>query len=253
RVEEMIAAVPLEIQRFVHMRELALEERFALVMARFGNDPAAQPLVEQILARAGGNPFFLRELIESLVERGVVAQEGNHLVWVRRDAELQVPSTVEAVVASRLDGLGASEKAALLHASVLGQRIVPTELSALAGRDVSVDLERLIARGLVDKDGKGGYAFHNQIISEVAYAALPEEERRELHGRATRLLAHKESARPEDDAVLARHAAAAGDREEAVRRYLLAARAARDVAGNKLAFEHLSRARKLLVLTDHER
>src|SRR5262249_49859594 len=146
-----------------------------------------------------------------------------------------------------------SEKQALVHAAVLGHRIAPLELSALLGRDAAPDLEGLCARALVDRDAKGTYAFHNPIIHEVAYQAIPEEERRVLHGRASRWLTDQPRAGPECDAIIARHAALAGDREEAVRRYLQTARAARDVAGNKLAFDHLTRARKLLSPDDHRR
>jgi predicted ATPase len=252
RIRAALADITPEFRRVIELGELDSREREQLLMGRFADDPAARPLCEQLLLRGGGNPFYLRELVESLLERGVVAAEQGKLVWVKRDAELQVPTTVEAVIASRLDALPAGQKETLLRAAVLGRRIVPAELSALLGRDVSAELEELTLRGLLDRD-KAGYAFHNQIIMEIAYAAIPEEEKRELHRRATRVLAHRENARPEADAVLARHAAAAGDRDEAVRRFLQAARAARDVAGNKLAFDHLTRARKLLAQDDHVR
>ena len=254
RMMETVRDVPEDVQRTIQVDELPARIGETLLLGRFGNDPSVAPLIEQILAHAGGNPFYLRELVESLIERGVVAQAPDgKLRWVKREAEINIPTTVEAVIASRLDALPVPEKETLLLASVLGRRITPAELGALVGRDVTGDLEKLVGRALVDRESKGGYCFHNTVILEVAYAAIADEERKELHRRAAKLLAHRDIARPEADAVLARHADAAGEREEAVRRYLQAAKQARDVAGNKLAFDHLTRARQLLDENDHVR
>src|SRR5439155_10636314 len=101
RVRELSATVPPGIQRVLAIGELGERERLALAMARFGNDAGAQPLVAELLARSGGNPFYLRELVESLLERGVVTADGTRLRWIQPDAPLPVPTSVEAVVASR--------------------------------------------------------------------------------------------------------------------------------------------------------
>src|SRR5262249_42664752 len=161
-------------------------------------------------------PFYLHELLEALLERGVVVTEGERLAWMKREAGLQVPTTGGQVVSSRIDGRPPNEKGTRLRAPVSGPRIGPADLSTLLGRDARPELERLAERGLFDRDGKGGYAFHNQIIFEVVYAGLAEGERRALHHKAAQLLAAAERPHPEVDAVLAAHAAAAGDRDEAI-------------------------------------
>ena len=66
-------------------------------------------LVEQIVARAGGNAFFINELLDTLIERGILvadADDGEHpglLRWVKRDAPIHVPSTVEDLILTRID------------------------------------------------------------------------------------------------------------------------------------------------------
>jgi predicted ATPase/class 3 adenylate cyclase len=246
RMRAALADPNIMQQHIVEIGELPPGEREQVLAARFGDDPAARPLVEQILARTGGNPFYMHELVESLVERGIVRADGDRLIWQDQQATLPVPTTVEALVAVRLERLPVPEREAILRAAVLGFRVIPAELAAVLGRDVNAELRALAARGLLDPDGKGAYLFHDQITQELAYRSVPKDERRALHQRAAGLVERRESRHPEAAALLAQHALAAGDRTAAARHTLAAARAAKDVAASLAAFEHLGRARTLL-------
>ncbi len=111
----------------LYVSELGPRDRQALVESRLARPAEVQALTREILDRAGGNPFFIHELIESLVERGVLEPDPDaheRLLWTRRDEALSVPTTVEAVVASRLDRLPPAELETLRRAAVLG-RVVP--------------------------------------------------------------------------------------------------------------------------------
>jgi len=112
----------------IRLEELDDAQRMEMVRREFVPGENVDALAQQIVARAGGNPFFIREVLDSLEERGIVLAEpedGEHpglLRWVVRDAPIQVPTSVESLLATRMDRLPQSEKDALLHAAVLGRR-----------------------------------------------------------------------------------------------------------------------------------
>ena len=88
-------------------------------------------LVEQIAARAGGNAFFIQELLDTLIERGILvadADDGEYpglLRWVKRDAPIHVPSTIEDLHPRRASiACRRSEKDTIVHAAVLGRHVV---------------------------------------------------------------------------------------------------------------------------------
>ena len=92
---------------------------------RAGHD--IDELVEQLAARAGGNAFFIQELLDTLIERGILVADTEDgewprlLRWVKRDAPIHVPSTVEDLLLTRIDGLPLDDKDTLIHAAVLGR------------------------------------------------------------------------------------------------------------------------------------
>jgi predicted ATPase len=237
--------------------ELGPRERQELVASRL--EPEAQPLVQQILDRAGGNPFYISEILESLVERGVLQPSAaGHLRWVKREEELSVPTTVEAVVASRVDRLPDEERDVIRRAALLGRNFRVEDLAALSGpnSDPMPALVRLSARGLivpssaagdVYKSGPAAYAFRNQFTKDVAYDGLAHDTRALLHSVAADRLARSPSYRPgADDKRLADHLEEAGDRAGAARACITAGLYARDNAGNAEAWRLFTRALDLL-------
>jgi eukaryotic-like serine/threonine-protein kinase len=231
--------------------ELTPDERMRLVLDHFAaeDEAAARPLAEAIVAKAGGNPFFIREMMDSLLERGILlphAGGGGKLTWDRRDAPLAVPTQVAALVATRLDRLPALEKETLSRAAVFGREFGAADVAALVGRDVAAELGELLRRQLVETRASG-LAFRNETTQTVAYDLIPADERAPLHRRAAERLAAAPGYRTgQDDAVIARHLELAGDGTAAARRYLAAAHHARDVRGNLEAFRLLTRALTLL-------
>jgi class 3 adenylate cyclase/tetratricopeptide (TPR) repeat protein len=125
---------------------------------------AAPELVERCIARAGGNPLFLEQLLRAAGD-------------AVRDA---LPNSVQALVLARLDRLAPQDKAALQAASVLGQRV---DLPVWAALVDGPRLEPLVEAGLLRPDD-GAALFVHALIRDGAYASLLKARRRELHQRA---------------------------------------------------------------------
>jgi serine/threonine protein kinase/predicted ATPase len=295
----------LELARMARAEIIRLEEldqaaRMELILRRFAPDDSMRELARHILSRTGGNPLFINEMIDSLVDRGIlVADDGEPgqsgvgplpdppsggakglpagppqgplpdppsggakglpagppqglLRWVVRDAPLQVPATVEALLVTRIDQLPPVDKEALVCASVLGRRFSAGLVEELIGQPAGDSLDALVERGLLVRHGAQQLAFRNDLTMSAAYGLLPEEERAGLHRIAAQRLSESPSYRPgQDDALIARHLELAGDARLAADAYLRAAAHAVDVGGSQDAFRQLTRALKLLPATDH--
>ncbi|HRC58137.1 MAG TPA: AAA family ATPase, partial [Kofleriaceae bacterium] len=243
----------------IFIEELPEEPRRQLLLERFVPGHDLDVLAEEIFVRAGGNPFFVNEILDSLIERGIVEadpEDGEHpglLRWVRRDAPILVPSTIEDLLIARIDRLSAVKKETLLHAALLGRNVSASMLSALLGRAVRLELDELVRHGfLATRDGE--YRFKSDMTMTVAYGLLPVETRVEVHRAVAARIADAAGYRPgQDDALIARHLELAGDAEVAAERYLRAAHHAIELDGNTDAFRLLSRALRLWPAHAHAR
>ena len=253
RILEAAAAAGAEI---IHLDELDGPARAGLVASRFASDDDVAELAEQILARSGGNPFFILEQIDALAEREIITpavdQPGRYR-WTQRDAAIQVPTSIEDLLITRIDRLPERDKQTLLIAAVFGRVVAPPALAALLGRQVKAELDELTRRGLLlPHDGQ--FRFKNDTIMTVAYGLVSAEDKTKLHRVIADRIATGPSYRPgADDAHIARHLELAGDHIPSSERYLRAATHAIDVGGNADAFRQLTRALKLLPPGEHAR
>jgi tetratricopeptide (TPR) repeat protein len=145
-------------------------------------------VVDRLLIRAGGNPLFLEESARMLVEtRGLVGEPG---AWTLRDpAGLEgVATSLRALVAARLDTLGAHEKRVLQDASVAGQATWHDLVVRMAAApETEAVLDSLIARDLLRPasatavPGSVQYGFKHEMIRDVAYESLPLATRAKKH------------------------------------------------------------------------
>ncbi|NVB78792.1 MAG: tetratricopeptide repeat protein [Kofleriaceae bacterium] len=260
RPEPRILKIAKELgTEVVHLEELPDAARRELLAERFVPGHDIDDLIDHIAARAGGNAFFIQELLDTLIERGIVVPDPDDgpypglLRWVKRDAPIHVPSRVEDLIIGRIDSLPPGEKDALIHASVLGRHISAATLSALLGRPMRLELDELVRRGLLSPL-ESEYRFKNDMTMTVAYGLIAPDHRVQLHRAIAARIAGAANYRVgQDDALIARHLELAGDNVQAADRYLRAAGHAVDLGGNADAFRQLSRALKLLPSTDHER
>jgi tetratricopeptide (TPR) repeat protein/tRNA A-37 threonylcarbamoyl transferase component Bud32 len=259
----------------VLLDELSDTARKQLLVERFVPGHDLDELVDMIAARCGGNAFFIQELLDTLIERGILVADGENgeapglLRWVKREAPIHVPSTVEDLILTRIDSLPANEKDTIVHAAVLGRHVSAASLSQLLGRAVRLDLDELVRRGLLSPiDPRAGaplpaepaghppgeYRFKNDMTMTVAYGLIPPEARVQMHRAVAARIAGAAGYRlGQDDALIARHLELAGDDVAAADRYLRAAGHAVELGGNADAFRQLTRALKLLPNNDHER
>jgi class 3 adenylate cyclase/tetratricopeptide (TPR) repeat protein len=163
---------------------LSADESARLVSLLLGEAQLAESLRAPILASAEGNPFFLEEMLQMLIEERALERQNGSWVATGRLSELRVPDSVHGVIAARIDLLEASERSALRRCSVVGRVFWPSA--------VDVDEEEiapLARRGLVSQRpqsalaGLQEFAFKHALTRDVAYNSLPRTERRDLHRR----------------------------------------------------------------------
>jgi predicted ATPase len=97
-----------------------------------GDDPSLEPLKRLLIARTEGNPFFLEESVRTLVEAGVLVGERGAYRLAHALPTIQVPATVQAVLAARMDRLPPEEKRLLQTAAVIGTEVPLPLLQAIA-------------------------------------------------------------------------------------------------------------------------
>jgi class 3 adenylate cyclase/tetratricopeptide (TPR) repeat protein len=160
-----------------------------LLVSLLGPDVALAPLRALLVQRAEGNPFFLEQSVRSLLETGVLAGEPGAYRLERPMQGAQVPATVHALLAARIDRLSPEDKNLLQSASVVGKDVPLALLEAIADLppdEVGRRLTRLQAAELVYEARlfpDVEYTFKHALTHEVAYASLLAERRRGLHAR----------------------------------------------------------------------
>jgi class 3 adenylate cyclase/tetratricopeptide (TPR) repeat protein len=166
---------------------LPAESAGALLDALLGDDPGLAPLKQLLVKR--GNPFFLEETVRTLVETKALAGERARYRLTQPVQAIQVPATVQVMLAARIDRLPAEDKRLLQTASVVGKDVPFALLQAIAelpdealrrGLDHLHAAEFLYETGLYpDLE----YSFTHALTHEVTYGGLLQERRRELHAR----------------------------------------------------------------------
>jgi len=163
---------------------LAAADAGTLVHALLGQNGSLGAIVERVLARAEGNPFFVEEMLAMLIERELLVRSDDGWKVSADLSELPLPDSVHGVIAARLDLLEEEQRDALRRCSVVGRVFWPEA----AGADEEV-VAPLASRGLVSEQpvssvaGMREFAFKHALTRDVAYASLPRGERRELHRR----------------------------------------------------------------------
>jgi class 3 adenylate cyclase/tetratricopeptide (TPR) repeat protein len=194
-----------------------------LLDARLGDDVSLGPLKQILVRRTEGNPFFLEETVRTLIETGdLIGDPGAHRL-ARDVTIIQVPSTVNVVIAARIDRLSPPEKRLLQCAAVVGKNVRFALLAAIA--ELSEDeLQRALAHLQAGEflyetslfpDLE--YTFRHTLTHEVAYASLLHEQRRVYHQRILEAIERLYADRLiEEVEWLAQHAVRGGLWEKAV-------------------------------------
>jgi ABC-type oligopeptide transport system substrate-binding subunit len=251
RVKEDVARTLPHRFHEVALEALSGDAGSELLAALVGRDTLPAEVEGQILEPAEGNPFFLEELVRSMVDAGALVAEGDG--WRFDHAvDLQVPPTVEKVILARIDRLPPASYEAVVSASVIGRSFsLPLLQAVAAGDDVRAALGDLMRVDLV-REGRRWpdpeYRFTHALIQETAYRTLVADDRSRLHRRAATWLEQHHAGREAEVAgLLAHHWLGARDEDKAIR-YLTVAgdRARQDYALD----EAIAYYRELLPLLD---
>ena len=166
----------------------------ALLQALLGDDPSLAPLTQLLIARTDGNPFFLEESVRTLVETGVLVGAPRAYCLAQALPTIQVPATVQAVLAARIDRLPPEDKQLLQTAAVIGTEVsfpLVQTIAELPEADLSRGLAHLQAAEFLYETQlfpEHAYTFTHALTHEVAYGSLLLERRRVLHTRIVEVL-----------------------------------------------------------------
>jgi adenylate cyclase len=187
-----------------------------LVLGLLGPDPSVAGLAERIAERASGNPFFAEEIVRDLADRNVLRGERGVYTCTDDAADVEVPATVQAAIAARIDRLAPDVKLALNAAAVVGLRFEENLLATLAD---TAAVESLLKAEMIDQvtfTPSAEYAFRHPLIRSVAYRSQLASTRAELHRRLAVVLETRDpESADENAALIAEHLEAAGDLAEA--------------------------------------
>jgi class 3 adenylate cyclase/tetratricopeptide (TPR) repeat protein len=169
---------------------LTADESEDLIRALLDIDDLPSDVHRRILEQAGGNPFFLEEIVRRLVDGGHVVQDGDRWRATGDIETVEIPDTVQAVLAARIDLLEPASRSALQAAAVVGRIFWPGAVGRLvSGNDAGLDeaLVPLLARDLVRRRptsvlaGETEFSFKHVLTRDVAYETLPRTERATAH------------------------------------------------------------------------
>lgn len=254
RPDDRVAAM-LEGKVRVELHGLSSEEQIRLVETRLSVKEGVRQVCAELMPRVGGNPFYLLEMIDALLERGMLEIREDELVRPH-GADLDamgLPSTLEQLLADRIHELPGPEHVivdwlaiaggplGLLDLAKLNERAGHSTPESRTHRKTEEAITRLCQRGLCDKKGDV-LDFRHPLTRDVAYASLDGTTRARMHRTLGEHLAETSLARGVAAAIVARHLLKGDAAERAADFYLEAASAARNAYQTQLAIRYFLRA-----------
>jgi DNA-binding SARP family transcriptional activator/predicted ATPase len=240
---------------FARMRvdPLATENADRLLRELLGDDPSLGDLRKQLIERTGGTPLFLEESVRALADTGVLEGSAGAYRAPRPIEISQIPSTVHAVIAARIDRLPAMQKSLLQTAAVIGKEVPAELLQPIAGFDreaLNELLAELQAAEFLYQTRflpQPQYTFKHALTHQVAYESLLKERRRAIH---LQLIAISEALYADrlDEHVerLAHHALASEQWTEAVEYLYRSANKAIQRSAHQAAIQSLNKGLEII-------
>jgi predicted ATPase len=218
-----------------------------------GDDPSLVPLKQLLIARTEGNPFFLEGSVHTLVETGVLVGERGSYHLAKAPPTIQVPATVQAVLAARIDRLPPDAKRLLQTAAVIGSEVPLSVLQAVATLPETAlyaALAQLQAAEFLYETRlfpELVHTFKHALTQQVAYQSLLTSTRQQVHQQVAQVFetqfAETVLAQPE---LLAHHYTEAGCPEPAVAYWQKAGQRAMEHSAYAEAIAHLSKGVEVL-------
>lgn len=211
-------------------------------------------LRQRVLEKAAGNPFFVEEVVRTLIDRGVVVhnQQENRWVAVQNVEDIHIPDNLQSLLMARIDRLDKEVRQTILLAAVIGRSFYFRVLTNIAQRDQSALAQhmRQLQQGELIQEAarlpEPEYIFRHVLVQETAYAMILHRQRRDFHRRVGETLEELFPDRLEENAVvLAYHFDQARHYARALRYCKMAGDAAFRLYSLEEAIGHYDRALEL--------
>ena len=175
------------------LNRLTRTEALKLIKLRMDVDAVPQVLEDLIFKRSEGNPFFIQEIVKTLLDKRNIAVRRRRVEILTDNIEAVVPETIQGIIMARIDRIQDSIKDVLFSASVIGREFSRPLLEQVMERknDVSTNLTELKALELILENSEAHeaeYLFKHYLIQEVAYNTILLNKRKELHGAIARAI-----------------------------------------------------------------
>ena len=234
----------------INLLPLSQAQSIQLVKSLLTTDDHSARVISMIVRRAEGNPFFIEEIIRSLVDRGAVVYDQALQRWKATNLidAITIPDTVQGVVMARVDRLDSPIKQVLSSAAAVGRSFLYRVLSAVENENQQLEdqLVELQAIELIDEKQKIPeleYIFKNALVQEAIYESILLQRRREIHKRVGQVIEGLFEDRLEEFyGVLAYHYARAETWEKAEDYLLKAGDQAGRMAADSEALAHYQHA-----------
>jgi predicted ATPase/class 3 adenylate cyclase len=231
---------------------LGQEDAQELLTALLGDEAALQSLKRFILEKTEGNPFFIEEIVQALVEQGVVVRDPTPAV-TKPLTDLRLPTTVQGVLSARIDRLGGEEKALLQTLAVIGKEFSLSVLTHVVNKPAAEVFGLLAplqtAEFIYEQPAfpEPEYIFKHALTQEVAYNSVLSERRKALHERTAQTIEALFPSRLDDYySELAHHYSRSGSIQKAMDYLQLAGEQAVRRSANIEAISHFTAALELL-------
>ena len=227
----------------IQLEPLKAEQTDVVLHNLLGVQGLPKNVRDLIVEKSDGNPFFIEELIRSLIETGQLVRENGHWKVVREDAKVSLPNTLRGVLGARIDRLPETSKHVLQNAAVIGRSFDLRILRRLTGLNGGLDpqiqyLENVSLIEALLED----YTFRHVLIQEATYESILLKQRAELHRQIGQALEDLHANRIEEFApLIAHHFYGAGD-DRSLKYDLMAGEKSARLYANAEAAAHLRRA-----------
>ena len=239
-----------------HYQRLGLEtlsskSSIRLVRNVLGGIVLDAELEQRIVEKTGGNPFFVEEIVRELIERGDLEKVGDQYICKKPIDQCEIPSTVQGVLAAKMDRLSEDLKRTMQVASVIGRDFAFRLLRSIMelGEELRAHLTNLVGLEILYEKAlypELEYIFKHALTQEVAYDSLLKQRRQNIHGRIAQTIEELYADRLEKHyEMLAHHYEKSGNAAKAVKYLLLAGEKSNGNSASRAACEFFSKAFEL--------
>ena len=227
----------------IELAPLQVDQTETLLSNLLGVNNLPKTIRDLIAEKAEGNPFFVEEMIRSLIETKQIIHENGHWKAVRDEAKISLPNTLRGVLSARIDRLAETPKHVLQNAAVIGRLFDLRILRRLTGLNGGLDpqIQYLQDVSLIEAVLEE-YAFRHVLLQEATYESILIKKRAELHRQIGEALEELHTHRIEEFApLIAHHFYSAGD-DRSLQYDLIAGEKSARLYANAEAATHFRRA-----------